>query len=56
MTIKDQTAQMMKMKNKFKQLTEYIKSKGGISVLNQLPQVPGYKRPSEDEMNELGES
>ena len=38
-------------------MSEYIKSKGGIQVLNQLPQIPGYKRPTEDdEFNELGES
>lgn len=46
----------MKMKNKFRQLTDYIKSKGGIAVLNELPFVKVDKKQRDDGFGELEES
>ena len=31
--------QVMEVKNKFRQIVEFIKQKGGISVLNSMPSV-----------------
>jgi len=41
------------MKNRFSQLTNFLQKKGGIEVLNKLPNVEGYVRGAGNVKNEF---
>lgn len=49
--LKQTRQQVSTFKLKFKSLTEFIKKKGGLEMLNSMPNAPGYQSSNSNSAN-----